>query len=96
MMTQSNPSDHDLHRAEVDHELSIAITAELQGAPREALRRAVSSYVADAKRTLAPPQDVIASLKTHMQRDAQPHMGAADYPRLVAQVVAWGIEDYYR
>jgi hypothetical protein len=96
MMTQSNPSHHDLHRAEVDHELSTAITAELQGAPREALRRAVTSYVADAKRTLAPPQDVIASLKTHMQRDAQPHMGAEEYPRLVAQVVAWGIEDYYR
>ena len=96
MMTQLNPSEHDLHRAEVDHELSIAITAELRGAPQDELRRAVSSYVADAKRTLAPPQDVIASLKTHMQRDAQPHMGAEEYPRLVAQVVAWGIEDYYR
>lgn len=96
MMTQSNPAHHDLHRDEVDHELSIAITAELRGAPRDELRRAVSSYVADAKRTLAAPQDVIASLKTHMQRDAQPHMGAEDYPRLVAQVVAWGIEDYYR
>ena len=96
MTTQSNPSEHDLHRAEIDHELSVAITAELRGAPSEELRRAVSSYVADAKRTLAPPQDVIASLKTHMQRDAQPHMGAEDYPRLVAQVVAWGIEDYYR
>lgn len=95
-MTQLNPSDHDLQRSEVDHELSIAITAELRGAPREELRRAVSSYVTGAKRTLAPPQDVIASLKTHMQRDAQPHMGAEDYPRLVAQVVAWGIEDYYR
>jgi hypothetical protein len=96
MMTQLNPSEHDIHRAEVDRELSIAINAELRGAPRDELRRAVSSYVADAKRTLAPPQDVIASLKTHMQRDAQPHMGAEDYPRLVAQVVAWGIEDYYR
>ena len=96
MMTPSNPSDHDLHRAEVDHDLSVAITAELRGAPHEVLRRAVSSYVADAKRTLAPPQDVIASLKTHIQRDAQPHMGPEEYPRLVAQVVAWGIEDYYR
>jgi hypothetical protein len=96
MMTKENPTRHDLHAAEIDRELSIAISAELQGAPRDALRRAVSSYVADAKRTLAPPQDVIASLKTHMQRDAQPHMGAEEYPRLVAQVVAWGIEDYYR
>lgn len=96
MMTHSNPSEHGLHRAEVDHELSVAITAELHGAPHGALRRAVSSYVADAKLTLAPPQDVIASLKTHMQRDAQPHMRAEDYPRLLAQVVAWGIEDYYR
>ena len=95
-MTQSNPSEHDLHRSEVDHELSIAITAELRGAPHDELRRAVSSYVTDAKRTFAPPQDVIASLKMRMQRDAQPHMGVEDYPRLVAQVVAWGIEDYYR
>lgn len=96
MMTQSNPSGHDLHREEIDHELSVAITAELQGAPHEALRRAVSSYVANSKLTFAPPQDVIASLKTHMQREAQPHMKAEEYPRLVAQVVAWGIEDYYR
>ncbi|MGQ0713863.1 MAG: hypothetical protein ACT4PJ_09025 [Gemmatimonadaceae bacterium] len=96
MMTELNHSSHDVHRAHIDHELSVAITAELQGAPQAELRRAVSSFVADAKRTMAPPQDVIASLKTHMQRDAQPHMRADEYPRLVAQVVAWGIEDYYR
>lgn len=96
MMTKLNSSTNDLHQAHVDHELTVAITGEVHGAPREELRRAVSSFVADAKRTLAPPQDVIASLKTHMQREAQPHMGAEDYPRLVAQVVSWGIEDYYR
>jgi hypothetical protein len=31
-----------------------------------------------------------------VQREAQPHMDAEEYPRLVELVVGWGIEEYYR
>ena len=56
----------------------------------------VAAFVADAKRSVTPPQDVIVSLKAHVQRDVQPHMGADDFRRLIQTVVGWGIEDYYR
>jgi hypothetical protein len=97
MMTELNATDRARLRAQtIDEGLSQAITAHVRGAPRTELRRAVAACVSGAKRTMTPPQDVIALLKTHVQRDAQPHMGAEEYPRLVELVVGWGIEEYYR
>jgi hypothetical protein len=95
MMTESNTRDRGLRYAPTDEHLTSAIVADLRGAPRAELRHAVASYVADAKRTKTEPQDVIASLKALVQRDAQPHMRAEEYPRLVRQVVGWAIEEYY-
>ena len=97
MMTELNSTDRARHRAQViDEGLTAAIAAHLRGVPRTELRQAVANFVADAKSTMTPPQDVIASLKAHVQREAQPHMGAEEFPRLVQVVVGWGIEDYYR
>jgi hypothetical protein len=97
MMTELNASDRARLRAQViDEGLSRAIGAHLSGAPRAELRHGVATFVADAKRTMTPPQDVIASLKAHVQREAQPHLGAEAYPRLMELVVGWGIEEYYR
>ena len=97
MMTELNATDRARLRAQViDEGLSRAIAAHLRGAPRADLRQAVATAVSEAKRTMTPPQDVIASLKAHVQRDAQPHVGAEEYPRLVELVVGWGIEEYYR
>ena len=76
--------------------VEVLVAAHLRGAPRADLRQAVATAVNDAKRTMTPPQDVIASLKAHLQRDAQPYVGAEEYPRLVELVVGWGIEEYYR
>ena len=97
MMSELNAIDRARLRAQViDAGLAVAIAAHLRGAPRAELRQAVANFVADAKRAVTPPQDVIASLKAHVHREAQPHMGAEDFPRLVQVVVGWGIEDYYR
>ena len=97
MMTQLNSIDRARHRAQViDEGLAGAIAAHLRGVPRAELRQGVATFVADAKRTMTPPQDVIASLKAHVHREAQPHMGAEEFPRLVGLVVGWGIEEYYR
>ena len=80
----------------IDEALASAIAAHVRGAPPPDLRHAVGGFVARAKRTLTPPQDVIASLKANVQREAQPHMAASEFPRLVELVVGWGIEEYYR
>jgi hypothetical protein len=97
MMTELNRMDTARARAQViDAKLSFAIGAHLRGAPGTELRRAVATFVADAKVAMMAPQDVILSLKTHVQREAQPHMGAEEFPRLVGTVVGWGIEEYYR
>jgi hypothetical protein len=80
----------------IDEGLSHAFTAHLRGAPRADLRQAVAAFVADAKRTVTPPQDVIVSLKAHVQREVQAHVGPDDFRVLVQTVVGWGIEDYYR
>ena len=97
MMTELNAIDRARHRAQViDARLAVAIASHLRGAPGAELRQAVATFVADAKRTTTPPQDVILSLKAHVQREAQPHMGAEEFPRLVGIVVGWGIEEYYR
>jgi hypothetical protein len=97
MMTELNATDRARLRAQViDEGLAVALAAHLRGAPRTELREAVAIFVADAKRTMTPPQDVIASLKAHVQREAQPHMGAEEFPQLVGAVVGWGIEEYYR
>ena len=97
MMTELNAADRARLRAQVvDEGLSFAIAAHLRGAPRAELRQAVATFVAEAKRTMTPPQDVVASLKAQVQREAQPHMGAEEFPKLVGTVVGWGIEDYYR
>lgn len=97
MRTELNETNRARVRAPViDEGLAAAISAHLRGAPRAELRQGVATFVADAKRTMTPPQDVIASLKAHVQRGAQPHMGADEYPRLVQIVVRWAIEDYYQ
>lgn len=97
MMTELNATDRARVRAQViDAGLAVALAAHVRGAPRAELRQAVATFVADAKRTMMPPQDVIASLKAHVQREAQPHMGAEEFPQLVQTVVGWGIEEYYR
>jgi hypothetical protein len=97
MRTELNATDRARLRAQViDAGLATGIAAHLRGGPRTELRQAVANFVADAKRTMTPPQDVIASLKAHVQRAAQPHMGAQEFPRLVETVVGWGIEEYYR
>jgi hypothetical protein len=97
MMTELNAIDRARQRAQViDAGLAVAIAAHLRGAPRAELRQAVANFVADAKRTMTPPQDVIASLKANVQREAQAHMGPEDFPRLVQTVVGWSIEEYYR
>ncbi len=97
MMTELNATDRARLRAQViDQGLAAAFAAHVAGAPRAELRKAVATFVADAKRTMTPPQDVIASLKAHVQRDAQPHVSAGEYPSLVQLVVGWAIEDYYQ
>jgi hypothetical protein len=97
MIIELNATDRARLRAQViDDGLAAAIAAHLRGAPRAELRQAVANFVADAKRAMTPPQDVIVSLKAHVQRDAQPHMGAEEFPKLVGTVVGWGIEEYYR
>lgn len=97
MMNELNTADHARVRAPIiDEGLATAIAAHLQGRTQPELRQAVGSFVAKAKRTMTPPQDVIASLKANVQREAQPHMPANEFPRLVELVVGWGIEEYYR
>lgn len=97
MTTELNASDRAQLRAPViDEGLTVALAAHLRGAPSADLRQGVAAFVADAKRTMTPPQDVIVSLKTHVQREGQPHMGAEEFRRLVEVVVGWGIEEYYR
>ncbi len=97
MTIELNATDRARLRAQViDEGLVLAIAAHLRGAPRTELRQAVATFVADAKRAMTPPQDVIASLKAQVQREAQPHMSAQEFPCLVEVVVGWGIEEYYR
>jgi hypothetical protein len=97
MTTKLNATDRARLRAQViDVGLAAALAAHLAGAPRADLRKAVATFVADAKRTMTPPQDVIASLKAHVQRDVQPHVSVGEYPHLVQLVVGWAIEDYYQ
>ena len=97
MITEVNASDRAQVRAPViDEGLTVAFTAHLRGAPRADVRQAVAAFVADAKRGLTPPQDVIVALKAHLQRDVQPHVGADEFRLLVQTVVGWGIEEYYR
>lgn len=97
MMTDLNASDRARLRAQlIDEGLTQALGAHVSGAPRTELRRGVATFVAQAKRTMTPPQDVIASLKAHVQREAQPHVAVEAYPRLMELVVGWGIEEYYR
>ena len=97
MMTELKATDRARLGAKViDEGLAVALAAHVAGAPRAELRQAVATFVADAKRTMTPPQDVIASLKAHVQRDAGPHLNAAEYPPLVQLVVGWAIEDYYQ
>ena len=97
MITDVNASDRAQLRAPViDEGLTSAFAAHVRGAPPADLREAVAAFVADAKRTVTPPQDVIVSLKAHVQRDVQAHMGPDDFRILVQTVVGWGIEEYYR
>jgi hypothetical protein len=97
MEPELNASDRARARALViDEGMTTAIAAHVRGAPRMELRQAIATFVANAKLTLTPPQDVIASLKAQIQRDAQPYMSAEEFRRLVELVVGWGIEEYYR
>jgi hypothetical protein len=97
MTPELNASDRALARALfIDEGITKAIAAHLRGAPRAELCEAIAVFVANAKLTLTPPQDVIASLKAQVQRDAQPHMGAEEFRRLIEFVVGRAIEEYYR
>ena len=97
MMTELNATDRARLRAQIiDERLAAALTAHVGGAARAELRTAVATFVANAKGRMTPPQDVIASLKAHVQRDVQPHVSVDEYPRLVQLVVGWAIEDYYQ
>lgn len=97
MITEVNASDRAQVRAPIiDEGLTVAFTAHLRGAPCADLRQAVAVFVADAKRGLTPPQDVIVSLKAHLQRELQAHMGPDEYRLMVQTIVGWGIEEYYR
>ena len=97
MMTELNATDRARLRAQViDEGLAVALAAYVAGGPRGEVRKAVATFVGNAKRTMTPPQDVIASLKAHLQRDAQPHLSVDEYPRLVQLAVGWAIEDYYQ
>jgi hypothetical protein len=97
MITDVKASDRAPSRAPViDEGLTVALAAHLRGAPRADLRQAVAVFVADAKRGLTPPQDVIVSLKAHLQRELQPRMSVAEFRLMVQTVVGWGIEEYYR
>ena len=97
MITELNASDRAQVRAPIiDEGLTHAFVAHLRGAPRADLRQAVAAFVAEAKRTVTPPQDVIVSLKAHVQRELQAHVTPDDFRDLVQTVVGWGIEDYYR
>src|SRR5687768_7225082 len=97
MMTELNATDRARVRAQViDAGLAVALAAHVAGAPRAELRQAVATFVADAKRTMTPPQDVIASLKAHVQGDAAPHPNAAEYAQVVQLAVGWASDDYYQ
>lgn len=97
MTTELNATDRARLRAQViDEGLAAALAAHVGGAPRAELRSAVSTFVSGAKATMTPPQDVLASLKAHVQRDVQPHVSVDEYPRLMQLVVGWAIEDYYQ
>jgi hypothetical protein len=97
MEPELNATDRARARALViDEGMTTAIFAHLRGAPRVELREAVATFVGNAKLTLTPPQDVIASLKAQVNRAAQPHMRAEEFRGLVELVVGWGIEEYYR
>ena len=66
MMTELNTADRARLRAHViDEGLVLALAAHLRGAPRAELRQAIATFVAGAKRTGSPPQDVIASLRSN-------------------------------
>ena len=62
----------------------------------EALREAVFDYVAQVKGQRFAPQEVLIALKAHVQRAAGRSIEQSDYQELVARVVQWGIEEYYR
>jgi hypothetical protein len=60
------------------------------------LRDAVFDYVAQAKRRLLPPQEVLIELKAHARRAVGKTLEQSQYNALVASVVQWAIEEYYR
>ncbi len=61
-----------------------------------ALRDAVFAFVVRAKEQQRSPQDVLIGLKAHVQRAASRSVEASEYHALVARVVQWGIDEYYR
>ncbi len=61
-----------------------------------ALRDAVFEFVARAKEQQRSPQEVLIGLKAHVQRAASRSVEASEYHALVARVVQWGIDEYYR
>ena len=52
--------------------------------------------VSEAKSRMTPPQDVIAILKAHVQREAHHMWAPRNIRRSCSLVVGWGIEEYYR
>src|SRR5688572_3487089 len=97
MMTELNATDRARLRAQIiDEGLAAALAAHVAGAPRADLRQAVATFARTAKPNRTPPHEVIAWRKAHVQREAEPHVSAGEYPQLVQLVVGWAIEDYYQ
>lgn len=62
----------------------------------EELRSAVCDFVARAKAGRVYPESVLVSLKEHVQRSEVSRSDRATNEAIVARVVHWAIEEYYR
>ena len=62
----------------------------------EELRSAVCDFVARARARRIYPESVLVSLKEHVQRSEVSRSDRATNEAMVARVVHWAIEEYYR
>ena len=75
---------------------ALRIAAGIAEHDSAALRDAVFAFVVRAKEQQRSPQEVLIGLKAHVQRAASRSVEASEYHALVARVVQWGIDEYYR
>ena len=75
---------------------ALRAVAAVPGQEGTALRDAVFEFVARAKAQQRSPQDVLIGLKAHVQRATSKSIEPSEYQALVARVVQWGIDEYYR